>query len=259
MVEEFTVKISSLKRSRKIRVFLPNEYENNDKKYRVLYMHDAQNLFQDEDSFFGTSWRILDCVKKSGLELIVVGIDCNGEGTKRFDELGPWISDKRINAGLSIDKSIDLGGEGEQYIDFIVNELKPLIDNKYRTVKSDTAMAGSSSGGLISTYAMCKYPSIFNRVAALSNAFWLCQKEIENLAEKCDLTNVKRFYFDVGTKEQTATFGPDVYIDSNISFKNVIEKKGLHYRFEIVEGAEHNEVAWRERFPEILKYLYQGE
>ncbi|MEH6944844.1 alpha/beta hydrolase [Bacillus sp. JJ722] len=257
MLEEFTINISSLNRSRKIRILLPNDYENNNKKYRVLYMHDAQNLFRDEDSFFGTSWGIIDCVNKSGLDLIVVGIDCNGEGTKRFDELGPWISDKKINEGLSIDKSINLGGEGEHYIDFIVNELKPYIDNKYRTVKDDTAMAGSSSGGLISTYAMCKYPSIFKRVAALSNAYWLSQNEIENLAERCDLTNVKRFYFDIGTMEQTATFGPDVYLSSNISFKNVIDKKGLNYRFEIVEGAEHTETAWRERFPEILKYLYQ--
>lgn len=259
MLEEFTVHISSLKRSRKVRIFLPNDYENNDKKYPVLYMHDAQNLFRDKDSSVGTSWRILDCIKKSGLELIVVGIDCNGEGTKRFDEFGPWKCEKRINEGLSIDQSIDLGGEGEQYIDFIVNELKPYIDNKYRTVKDDTAMAGSSCGGLISTYALCRYPSIFKRVAALSNAYWFNQKEIENLAKKCDLTNVKRFYFDVGTKEQTVTFGPDAYLASNISFKNVIDKKGFTYRFEIVEGAEHNETAWRERFPEILNYLYQEE
>jgi len=257
MIEKFTVNISALNRERLIRVCLPKRYENSNKHYPVLYMHDGQNLYRDEDSFFGSSWRIADCLEEIGLELIVVGIDCNPKGTKRFDEYGPWVSEKSINRGLSIDESIDLGGEGEQYIDFIVEELKPYIDDKYRTIVDDTAMAGSSSGGIISTYAMCKYPSIFKRVAALSNAYWLSQKEIEDIAKKSDLSDVKKFYFDVGTKEQTATFGSDVYVNSNISFKNVIDEKNINYRFEIAEGAVHNEVAWRKRFPNILLYLYK--
>ncbi|WP_227521478.1 MULTISPECIES: alpha/beta hydrolase [Bacillus] len=249
--------MNALNRERMISVYLPKEYENSNKDYPVLYMHDAQNLYRDEDSFFGSSWRIADCLEEIGLELIVVGIDCNAEGTKRTDEFGPWIIEKSINRGLEIDELIDLGGEGEQYINFIVEELKPYIDKKYKTKVDDTAMAGSSAGGLISTYAMCKYPSIFKRVAALSNAYWLSQKEIEELTEKSNLSDIKKFYFDVGTKEQTATFGSDEYINSNISFKNVIDVKNINYRFEIVENAVHNEVAWRERFPAILKYLYQ--
>lgn len=257
MIETFVAHMTALDRERMIRVCLPKGYDHSNKDYPVLYMHDAQNLYRDKDSFFGTSWRMVDCLEQSGIELIVVGIDCNGEGTKRFDELGPWVSDKKINRGLSINESIDLGGEGEQYIDFIVQELKPYIDKKYRTIVDDTAMAGSSSGGFISTYAMCKYPSIFRRVAALSNAYWLCQKEIEDLAEQSDLSDVKRFYFDVGTQEQTAKFGSDVYVNSNVSFKNVIDKKRIDYRFEIVEKGVHNEICWRDRFPGIIRYLYQ--
>ncbi|WP_416149825.1 alpha/beta hydrolase [Salipaludibacillus sp. HK11] len=257
MIEKFIVNMRALNRERMIRVCLPEGYEQSDKAYPVLYMHDAQNLYRDEDSFFGTSWRMINCLKRSGLELIVVGIDCNGEGTKRFDEMGPWISDKNINRMLSIDESINLGGEGEQYIDFIVKELKPDIDKKYRTISEDTAMAGSSSGGFITTYAVCKYPSVFKRSASLSPAYWLSQKEIEELAEKTDLTNVKKFYSDVGTEEQVVHFGPIEYLNSNLSFKKVLNKKNIDYRFETVEGGVHNEVSWRERFPDILRYLYK--
>lgn len=257
MVETFEVKITALNRARKISVLLPSGYVNSTKDYPVLYMHDAQNLFKDEDSFFGSSWRIADCILKSGKEIILVGIDCNGEGTKRSDEFGPWVSEKSVNEGLFIDNSIDLGGEGEEYIEFITKELKPFIDNKYRTIVDDTAMAGSSAGGLISTYAMCKYPSIYKRVAALSNAYWLNQKDIENFAEKSDLTDIKRFYFDVGTKEETASFDSNAYLNSNISFKNVIENKSINYHFAIIEDAVHNEESWRERFPNIIKYLYE--
>ncbi len=118
-------------------------------------------------------------------------------------------------------------------------------------------MAGSSAGGLISTYAMCKYPSIYKKVAALSNAYWINQKDIENFAEKSDLTDIKRFYFDVGTKGETASFDSSAYLNSNISFKNVIANKSINYHFTIIEDAVHNEKSWREQFPNIIKYLFE--
>lgn len=257
MIETFVQYMTKLQRERTIRIYVPNNYEYSSKSYPVLYMHDAQNLYDDEQSFFGSSWRMEDCLEKSGLELIVVGIDCNPEGTKRSDELTPWIIRKDINKGLSIDEAIDVGGEGDAYLDFIFHELKPYIDSTYRTIQSDTAMAGSSSGGVISTYAMCRYPSIFTRVAALSNAYWLCQQEIETLLEKSDLSDVKRFYFDVGTNEQTATFGSDVYLHSNRSVKELLDRTDVPHRFDIIEDAVHNEIAWRERFSAILRYLYE--
>ncbi|MBX4373528.1 hypothetical protein K4G95_25085, partial [Mycobacterium tuberculosis] len=76
---------------------------------------------------------------------------------------------------------------GEAYIEFILHTLKPLIDEKYRTKPNDTLMAGSSMGGLISTYAACRYPHVFQRVASLSSAFWFNQTEIERFIEESDL------------------------------------------------------------------------
>lgn len=150
----------------------------------------------------------------------------------------------------------DLGGEGDAYISFIVHELKQLIDSKYRTLPDETSMAGSSMGGLISTYAACKYSHIFRKIASLSSAYWFNQKEIEALIKDSDLSAIEKFYMDVGTKEITASFHHQDYIDSSDAVYDILKEKVSDCRYEVIEDAEHNEAAWRKRVPEIFKYLY---
>ncbi|UAL52966.1 alpha/beta hydrolase [Metabacillus dongyingensis] len=254
MIEKFEVFISTLERERRITVFLPENYRDSSKSYPVLYMHDGQNLFEDRDASFGFSWGIKDYLEQSGQELIVVGIDCNHTGYNRFNEYGPW-----INRSLAQDlfgQDEDLGGEGDAYISFIVHELKQLIDSKYRTLPDETSMAGSSMGGLISTYAACKYSHIFRKIASLSSAYWFNQKEIEALIKDSDLSAIEKFYMDVGTKEITASFHHQDYIDSSDAVYDILKEKVSDYRYEVIEDAEHNEAAWRKRVPEIFKYLY---
>ncbi|MCM3595560.1 alpha/beta hydrolase-fold protein [Metabacillus idriensis] len=217
-------------------------------------MHDGQNLFEDRDASFGVSWGIKDYLEQSGLELIVVGIDCNHSGYNRFNEYGPWIN--KDLAGDLAGQDVNLGGEGEAYIDFIARELKPLIDSKYRTLPGGTSMAGSSMGGLISTYAACKYPHIFKKIASLSSAYWFNQHEIETLIKDSDLSAIKKFYMDVGTKEITASIHHQDYIDSSDDVYAILKGKIGDCRYEVIEDAEHNEAAWRKRVPEIFTYLY---
>ncbi|HYK73907.1 MAG TPA: alpha/beta hydrolase-fold protein, partial [Pseudoneobacillus sp.] len=110
MFDHFEVAITPFNRKRTVRIYLPNNYQQTDKKYPVLYMHDGHNLFKDEDASYGMSWGISDFLDKSDMELIVVGIDCNHEGYKRLDEYSPWVS-KNIGEVLpSITEEI--GGEG---------------------------------------------------------------------------------------------------------------------------------------------------
>ncbi|MCK6258826.1 alpha/beta hydrolase [Fictibacillus sp. KIGAM418] len=253
MIDTFEVVITPFQRKRKVRVCLPNGYETSGKTYPVLYMHDGQNLYRDEDASFGTSWGVKDYIEESGLELIVVGIDC-ADGTDRLDEYGPWenagIADK-----LNLDKNA-YGGGGEKYIDYIVHELKPLIDQKYRTQRNDTLMAGSSMGGLISTYAACAYPLIFTRVASVSSAYWFNQQEIEELIRDSDLSSVKKFYMDVGTKEDSGNVNNQMYIDSSDRVYEIMKDKVSDCRYDVVEGGIHNEADWRKRLPEILGYMF---
>jgi predicted alpha/beta superfamily hydrolase len=255
MFEHFKVNITPFNRERMVRVYLPKSYhKDTSKKYPVLYMHDGQNLYKDEDAGYGMSWGISDFLDESGMELIVVGIDC-ADGLQRLDEYGPWKT-KAMGEMLTEEKKA-IGGEGKEYIDYIVHELKPMIDRKYRTNPEETSMAGSSMGGLISTYAACIYPTIFKRVASVSSAYWFNQAEIEALIKLSDLSDVERFYLDIGTEESTAAIDNQRYIESSQKVYELLKSKIKLCKFEVVEGAVHNEIAWRKRVPEIFVFLYK--
>ncbi|UAL45891.1 alpha/beta fold hydrolase [Sutcliffiella horikoshii] len=255
MLEYFTVTITPFQSERRVSVLLPKGYEKTDKRYPVLYMHDGQNLFIDSEASFGVSWGIKDFLEQeSDLEIIVVGIDCNHEGFERFNEYAPW-ENRELGQKLLNDENLT-GGKGKEYIDYLTFELKPLIDEKYRTLPEETAMAGSSMGGLISTYAACKYPHIYKRIASLSSAYWINQREIEAYIRESDLNEVERFYLDVGTKEDTSFINHQIYIDSSQSVFDLLVKKVGKVRFDVVEDAVHNEAAWRKRLPAMFEFLY---
>lgn len=253
MLEEFSIRSKLLNMDRMIRVCLPEEYYGTNTEFPVLYMHDGQNLFRDESATYGTCWGIKDYLGQSNLKVIVVGIDCNSEGFERLNEYAPW-----VNVSVGEEWNVDevLGGRGHTYIDFIVNELKPYIDNRYRTLANDSSMAGSSMGGLISTYAACRYPMIFRKIAAISSAFWFNQKEIEELISSTDLSEIRKFYLDVGTKEGDNEGSYQEYVVSSQSVFSLLKNKCINARFEIIEGGMHNESAWRERVPRIFEYLF---
>ncbi|QFT89538.1 enterobactin/ferric enterobactin esterase [Bacillus sp. THAF10] len=256
VIEYFHVTITPFQLNRRISVLLPQNYHQSDKKYPVLYMHDGQNLFLDEEASFGVSWGIKEYLEnKPDLELIVVGIDCNQEGFERFNEYAPW-ENKELGQRLFNDENLK-GGKGKEYIDYITHELKPFIDEKYRTLPNETALAGSSMGGLISTYAACKYPEIYKKVASISSAYWINQKEIEEYVGQSDLFALERFYMDIGTKEDTSFINHQIYVDSSQAVYDILASKVENVRFEIVEDAVHNEAAWRERLPMIFGYLYE--
>ncbi|MGD7023709.1 alpha/beta hydrolase [Rossellomorea vietnamensis] len=255
MYEQFNVKITPLNRDRTIRVYLPKGYERNaDQRYPVLYMHDGQNLYRDEDAGYGMAWRVGDYLDESEFEMIVVGIDCN-DGLKRLDEYAPWESSKMPE--VFDETRATIGGEGQAYIEYIVHELKPFIDQKYRTKTSETSMAGSSMGGLISTYAACKYPHIFKRVASLSSAYWFNQEAIEELIRKSDMSAVERFYMDVGTAEVTETIDGETYERTSERVYDILKEKVENIRFDTIEGGVHNEISWRERLPQVFGYLFK--
>ena len=192
MLEKFTIPISAFNHERTIRVYTPTNYGfEQTKRYPVLYMHDGQNVFEDRDAIQGVSLGLEDYLNKSGLELIVVGIDTNTLGDERKNEYCPWV-DGEYSKNL-IGSASTTGGKGEAYVEFLVHELKPFIDSKYRTLEDSTSIAGVSLGGLISTYAACRYPHIFTKVATISSAFWRNKEEIEKLLKHTDLSLIENF------------------------------------------------------------------
>ncbi|WP_419954310.1 alpha/beta hydrolase [Neobacillus niacini] len=255
MLEKFHVYMSSFKQDRMIRVYLPENYHESHKCYPVLYMHDGQNVFEDEGAIKGVSLGLKDYLEEEKVEIIVAAIDLNHEGEERINEYCPWkngaIAEKIIG------KPSSSGGRGEQYLAFIVNELKPLIDEKYRTIKEHTSMAGISLGGLISTYAACRYPQIFKRIAAISPGYYRNQEELELFVRDSDLSEIKKFYMDFGTHE----IRDDEELNNEFhemihSIYEIVSSKIADTRFETIQNGEHNYTSFKKRIGEVLSYLY---
>ena len=236
--------IPQLKTTRRIWIYLPKDYEISHKKYEVMYLQDAQNLFDDATSYAG-EWQVDETLnkifKKTGKSLIVVGIDNGGE--KRIEELSPY---KNAKYG---------GGNGDNYVKFIVETLKPFIDKNYRTKpqRKYTTIGGSSLGSLISVYAAVKYPETFGKVLAFSSAFWFNAKELNEFisSSKVNLKQQK-YYFIQGKHEDEDMEEQTNRVIENLKSKNV---KPKNIFLKIDEDGKHNEMYWRREFEGAVLWL----
>ena len=236
--------IPQLKTTRRIWIYLPKDYEISHKKYEVMYLQDAQNLFDDATSYAG-EWQVDETLnkifKKTGKSLIVVGIDNGGE--KRIEELSPY---KNAKYG---------GGNGDNYVKFIVETLKPFIDKNYRTKpqRKFTTIGGSSLGSLISVYAAVKYPETFGKVLAFSSAFWFNAKELNEFisSSKVNLKQQK-YYFIQGKHEDEDMEEQTNRVIENLKSKNV---KPKNIFLKIDEDGKHNEMYWRREFEGAVLWL----
>ncbi len=236
--------IPQLGRKRRVWIYLPRSYSQlKGKTFPVLYMHDGQNLFNEQTAAFG-EWGVdeaLDSLQViTGREMIVVGIDNGGE--KRLTEYNPYDHEQYGK------------GEGKAYVDFIVKTLKPYVDKNYRTAKEPkyTFIAGSSMGGVISLYATIANPNVFGAAGIFSPAFWVTPqlyKEVENST----WTSVPRFYFYAGGKESSTMVN-----DMERMVKLVQAKKSADTRISVYPLGQHNESAWRNEFRDFYLWLARG-
>ena len=229
--------------SHKIWIYLPPNYKTSTKKFPVIYMHDAQNVFDNATSFVG-EWNVDETLnelyKTTGKGFIVVAVE-NG-GNERINEYTPWKHEKYG------------GGKGAIYIDFLKNTLKPYIDGNYRTKKQakHTAIIGSSLGGLISYYGGLKYPKTFGKIGALSTSFWFSNK-VADFTKLYGKNNTSKLYLLVGEKE-----GEDVVEDTQ-KIKNLLLKTGFkskNIKSKIAPDGNHNETFWKNEFLNVITWLY---
>lgn len=241
--------IPGLDRKRTIRVYLPPGYDETGKRYRVLYMFDAQNLFDDATSFLG-EWGVdesLDALAKSdGIELIVVGIDHGDD--KRISELRPWAHPRFGKA------------EGDQFLDFVVGTVKPFIDRSYRTRtgRKDSGIAGSSIGGLMAHYAVVRHPDVFGRVGIFSPAYWIAD-EIYPATEAGTLRRGTRIYLVAGDKEGQTEADHVQTVAKVRKMESLLQDsqgRRIVLKTVIRAGGGHNEAAWRSEFPAAIRFLF---
>ena len=231
-----------LDRSRTLRVYLPPSYATSDRRYPVIYMHDGQNLFDAATSYAG-EWGVdesMDALARThGFEAIVVGID-NG-GDKRMNELSAW---PHAEFGAA---------EGAQYLAFVVEVVKPHIDQHYRTdpARHLTAIMGSSMGGLASHYAMHARPDVFALAGVLSPSYWAAPQLYDEAQAKL-LPADARMYVYAGGKEGAQMTDGAKRMHAQLSASSPAHNLTLH----IEDAADHNEAAWRAEFPRVVTWLY---
>ena len=239
--------MGTLEKKRKIWIYLPPGYENSDKDYPVLYMHDGQNLFDGSTSFTG-EWEVdetLDQLSESrSLELIVVGIE--NDGPERIHEYTPY----ELTSYAS-------RVEGAAYVRFITEVLKPYVDVNYRTLtdREHTGIMGSSLGGLISFYAAMEFEETFGMAGVFSPSFQLIDPDIprEEIIKPLPRT---RMYLMCGDLE-SEQMEPEMHKMVREMIDMGFEADNL--RAEVVAGGKHNEELWQKEFERAVKWLFENE
>jgi predicted alpha/beta superfamily hydrolase len=253
------VESPQLHNERDIIVYLPPSYGQGDDRYPVLYMQDGQNLFDPATSFAG-EWNVDETLeglaRQEGLEAIVVGVP--NMGASRVDEYSPFV-----------DRSHG-GGQGNQYVAFIANTLKPLIDHQFRTLpqRRKTGIMGSSMGGLISLYAFFRREDVFGFAGVMSPSLWFAKGSIYSYVENASYLP-GRIYLDAGTREMG---GSRVNLRKRVQSRNyyagvrrlkrMLVSKGYRPVRDILhveeKWANHNEAAWARRLPDALRFFIRG-
>lgn len=244
-----------LKYPRSVIVYLPPGYELNPAtRYPVVYMQDGNNLFDPSTAFLGRHWgadEVVDqLVTQNQLRpVIMVGIY---NTPHRMDEYS-WYSFRH--------QGLTEGGHGKAYAQFIVKELKPFIDQHYRTrpERIHTAILGSSMGGLISFYTARKYPDVFGHIGMMSpTLYWDNHHIMEDLH---DFPLNFRLWVDIGTEEGRDPQTEET-VESTQAFAMALQSKGYCIRenlgYYIDWWAGHDEFAWGKRLHLPLRFFFGG-
>jgi predicted alpha/beta superfamily hydrolase len=227
---------------RDLLIHLPWSYAQTSRQYPVLYMQDGQNLF-DEATAFDREWRVDETMRwlgRWGIEAIVVGIPNLGDA--RLDEYSPF-RDSRHG-----------GGGGDRYLHWVVQTVKPLVDERFRTLRTrrHTGIAGSSMGGLISLYAYFRHPDVFGFSCVMSPAFWFGGDAMFTFVGDAPFVP-GRIYLDIGMTE-----GERAVNDTRRMHALLLEKDykpGQHLLYVEDLRGRHSELAWRRRLRPALYFL----
>ncbi len=227
-------------KKRGIWVYTPPNYDTASvARYPVLYMHDGQNLFDARTSYAG-EWGIdeaMDSLIKKGIKpSIVVGID---NGADRIREYNPSDNDKY---GTSL---------ADDYLNFIIKQLKPLIDSTYKTKPdaANTMIAGSSLGGLVSYYAAVKYQNVFSKAGFFSSSFWI-DSTLTDLQPVQKLSTTNKYFFYMGEKEGQDNIAFNEQFATNMAMMG----NAIIFSYTLPSG-EHNEEFWKLTFPIFYKWM----
>ena len=231
---------------RLVTVYLPPGYRDREAaRYPVLYMQDGQNLFEPERAFVpGQHWRLSEAAddainERTAAPMIIVGVD--HAGPARIDEYTPTHDAKR-----------NAGGKADAYGRLLVEELKPLIDARYRTIPNHAAIGGSSLGGLVSLHLGLEHSDVFRAIAAMSPSVWWDDRAILRDVDAFEGPR-PRIWLDVGGRE-----GAEALRDARL-LRDRLRDRGWDdtaLRYYEDRRADHSERAWAKRARMVLEFLF---
>ena len=234
---------------RDVMVYLPPDYQRDEtRRYPVLYLQDGHNLFDATTAFNGVEWGVDETAQRLILggkiePLIVVAI--YNSGGDRIDEYTPTVDPRQKR-----------GGKADLYGRFLIEELKPFIDQTYRTLAGPefTGLGGSSLGGLVSLYLGLKHPNVFSRLMIMSPSVWWDHWMILGFVQQLRAKPTTRIWLDIGTKEGKFTPGIVRQLRDLLLIQGW--RLDTDLKFMEIRGGHHTEAAWAKRVEPALRFLF---
>lgn len=248
--------------TRMLRVLIPANYfspHNRSRSYPVLYMQDGQNLF-DEATAHNGEWHMDETVEHlvGGFKIppmFVVGIDNGGEN--RSAEYLPYPDARNSHDNVSDAKDV----RGKEYARFVMTEVKPFIEKRYRIARGalNTGIGGSSYGATIALYTALQYPASFGHLLLESPPLWIGDNQLLKDVQKAKELP-RRIYIGIGTSEDPKDPQQSAEAVKLVNdLESELRKKGLgpsRLKVVIEEGGEHTEAEWSKRLPDAMLFLY---
>ncbi|HTR22877.1 MAG TPA: alpha/beta hydrolase-fold protein [Terriglobales bacterium] len=242
------------KNSRFVRVWTPPGYgDPPGTRYPVLYLNDGQNLFEASTAFGGMHWQVGETAgrliaEKKMPPLVIVGIDNTGKN--RIREYLPWRSPDV--------KTLIV--RGKLYPNFLQREVIPLVESQYALLSGpeNTALGGSSLGGLITLYTQLVAPGVFGRLLIESPSLGIAHRKIISECRRFREWP-ERVYLGMGTRELGDAKKDEKIANDARELAALIGAAGLDERrlkVNIEEGASHSESSWARRLPGALEFIY---
>ena len=248
MIKKWKIKIPELSgdMERNAYIYLPDNYATSGKRYPVLYMFDGHNVFFDQDATYGKSWGMSEYLDAEKKELMVVAVECNHEGNKRLEEYSP-VDFEFPEIGL-------VEGRGKEYMEWMVNTLKPYIDAHYPTLpdREHTSLAGSSMGGLMALYGVCDYNHVFRKAACISPSLWMSKDKVLENVEAARIATDSVIYIGYGSAEMP---NHENSSEALISVTRLLLTRRVNAALKIIPGGTHSESSWEKQIPLFMDYL----
>ena len=249
---------------RRVDIWTPPTYaEDLSQRFKVLYMHDGENVFDASNSKWShTDWGIDETVTRLMAEnkiqpTMVVAMWSTDIRVAEYMPQGLPHTPAYTGLVRMVNRWVSTEICSDNYLRFIIEELKPFVDANYRTLpgQQDTSIMGSSMGGLISMYAICEYPRVFGAAACVSTHFPIGRGiALKYLQGHLPDPATHKFYFDYGTKTLDKNY-EKYQKRADAILASYGYRQPENWTTQKFEGHEHSEVYWRKRVHIPLEFL----